>query len=162
MSQTRPACVHHDVLRLQIAMDHAFGVRRFQAQANLLEDRHHFVGRQVFPFHQDALQIPPFDVIHRDELASIGAAEIEDPDDVLVGDLPGENQLLFEAAENIGMAGQLRADHLEGYQPVQLMIARLVHRAHAALAQPLQDFVALAENYRPLPREHSGLEAAVR
>ncbi len=125
-------------------MDHAFHVRRFQTAANLLEDGHHFGGRKLASLHQDALQIPPFDVIHGDELASIRAAQIEDPDHVLVRHLAGENQLLLEAPENIGMAGQLRADHLESYQPVQLMIARLVYSAHAAFAQPLQDLVAAA------------------
>src|SRR5215469_1655954 len=43
------------------------------------------------------------------------------------------------------MAGQIGADHLDGHQPVQFVIARFIHRAHSAFAQALQDLVALTK-----------------
>ena len=147
ISQTRPASSTMTFCGFKSRWTTPSTCAASRPAANLLKDGHHLAWRKLSAFHQNALQIPPLDVVHRDELASIGAAEIEDPDDVLVRDLAGENQLLLETAENIGMAGQFRADHLEGHQAVQLMIARLVYSAHAAFAQALQDLVALAENH---------------
>src|SRR2546422_9558951 len=74
------------------------------------------------------------------------------PNDILVRDLPREDQLLFEAAQNVGMPGQLRPDDLDRYQPVELMIPDLIDRAHAAFAQAFENFVALAQHGAGLKR----------
>ena len=60
-------------------------------------------------------------------------------------DLAGEKQLLFKSLENAGMARQFRAYHLQGHQAVEFAIPRFVDRAHAALAQEFQNFVAIGQ-----------------
>ncbi|PYT31590.1 MAG: hypothetical protein DMG57_04730 [Acidobacteria bacterium] len=51
------------------------------------------------------------------------------PNHILVRDLPREDQLLFEAPQNVGTPGQLRPDDLERCQPIELMIPDLIDRA---------------------------------
>ena len=47
---------------------------------------------------QDRRQVRPVDVRHRDVLDALDLADVVDPDDVLVGDLTGEQQLPLEPA----------------------------------------------------------------
>ena len=60
-------------------------------------------------------------------------------------DLACEQQLLFESLQHPRMAGQFRPDDLQGDQPVQFAITRLVNRAHSAFAQQLNDLVTVGD-----------------
>src|SRR5262249_37655728 len=70
-------------------------------------------------------------------------------DDVLVRDLAGEQELVLEALDRarIGLA----ADGLERDLPVELAVAGAVDAAHPALADDLQDLVAVTEQAREEP-----------
>lgn len=60
-------------------------------------------------------------------------------------DGPRENQFLLEAGENVGLAGQLRADHLQRNQAIEFLVARLVDRPHSTFAEQFQDFVTAGD-----------------
>jgi hypothetical protein len=79
-----------------------------------------------------------------------------DTDDVLVGDLAGQQQLALEAAADLRagalVAGDLGPDHLERHRDVQLAVPRLVHRTHAADAEQHVDAVAGPERFPDLER----------
>ena len=118
-------------------MHHAFGMCRFEAAADLPEDAYGLIRRQLAALHQDAFQVATVDVIHGDELAPIRHAQFKNANDVLVRDLPGEYQLLLEAPQDVGMAGKLGPNDFKRNEQIQLAIAGLIHRAHAAFAQTL-------------------------
>jgi hypothetical protein len=62
-----------------------------------------------------------------------------------VGNFASEDQLLFEPAEDFRIAGEVRANQLEGNEAFELRIARLVNGAHSALAEQCEDFVAIGQ-----------------
>ena len=77
-------------------------------------------------------------------------AEIVNAEDVLVRDLPREEELLLEAPFEVRAAGDrredLRSNHLERDRDAELLVLRLVDRAHAADAQQALDAVAAGES----------------
>jgi len=60
------------------------------------------------------LQVLAFDVLHGDELDSVGLTQIKNTDDVFVGNLSGEDQFLFKATQNLGIGSHVSANHLDG------------------------------------------------
>ena len=55
-------------------MHHAFGMCCLQATANLLDDGHRFLWRELTALYQDAFQVAAVDVIHGDEFVPTGRA----------------------------------------------------------------------------------------
>src|SRR5579872_5577793 len=126
-------------------MDYSLAVGCFQAPADLLKNVD-CLGHGQFPaLDQQAFQVPAFDVVHGDELAPVGHPEIEDPDNVLVRDLARQNQLLLETPQYLRISGQVGANHLQGHEPVEFAISSFINGAHAALAQAIENLVALAQ-----------------
>src|SRR5208282_5737099 len=91
---------------------------------------------------QDGAKVLAIDVLHGDEADAVGLAEIKNADHVLVRDVAGEDELLFETLQDRGIGGEFGPDDFERDQAVQLTVAGLVDRAHAALPQHALDFVA--------------------
>ena len=127
-------------------MHHPLGVRRLERLAHLRDDRRRLLRREPPFLPQQAAQVLPLDKVHADELDPLRFSQVENADHVLVRHLPRQDQLLLEAPQHLLLIGQLRTDHLERHDAVELAVARLVDRSHAALAQQLQDFVAPAQH----------------
>ena len=142
----RPLGFAHDVLRLQVAVNDADGVRRFEGLADLLDDADSIVGWQLLSLMDEGAKVVAFDELHRDELHAVGITEVVDADDIAVRDLRGEDQLLLEALDYGGVAGEFAADGLEGDDAVQFEVTGLVDGSHATLAEKGEDFIALAED----------------
>src|SRR5262249_33654999 len=104
--------VDHHVLRFEITMHDASVVRGVQGGTNLHNDGDSLFGRELPFFMDQATKVAAFDVLHGDELDPLGLTEIENADNVAVGDFPGEDELLLETAKNFGMAGEVGADQL--------------------------------------------------
>src|SRR4029077_20842072 len=79
------------------------------------------------------------------ELEALGLTQIENANDIAVCNFASEDQLLFEAAKNFGIAGEVGADQLESDEALELDVVCLVDSAHAALAEQLQNFVAFRQ-----------------
>ena len=139
-------------------MHHALGVRRLERLAHLRDDRRGLLRREPPFLPQQAAQVLAFDKVHADELDPLRFSQIENADHVLVRHLARQDQLLLEAPQHLLLIGQLRTDHLERHDAIQLAVARLVDRSHAALAQQLEDFVAPAQH----APGHERLSEAVR
>jgi hypothetical protein len=76
-------------------------------------------------------------------------------DDVLVRDLPGEEQLLFEALLGLRRdlaALRVGANDLQRNGDLQFRVPRLVHRAHAADTEHFDDVIPRAERLADLER----------
>ena len=88
----------HDVGGLQVAMHHARLVRGDQARRELPHDAQR-LGTGSLPSRcRTVARSAPSMVRHRDVLDAVDFAEVVNADDVLVRDLPREQQLLLEAA----------------------------------------------------------------
>jgi hypothetical protein len=94
-------------------------------------------------------EVLPFNEGHREVFDASELAEIVNPDDVLVGDLPGEHELALEAsfdlARRTGIEEDLGPDHLQGHGNPELVIPRLIHDAHAAGAKRPDDVIPRSE-----------------
>ena len=88
-------------------------------------------------------QVRALDVRHRDVLDAVDLAEVVNADDVLVRDLPREQQLLLEAAldlvRRVAVLRDLRADDLQRDGDVEFGVPRLIDGAHAADAEQSKD-----------------------
>ena len=104
----------HDVLRLQITVDDAHIVCGGQRPAHLLDDNDCFMGRKLGSLVEDVGEILAIDILHGDELYAFCFAQVIDTNDVAVGDLGGEDELLLESVKNRAIASQVRAYHFEG------------------------------------------------
>ena len=140
--------VDHDVLRLEIAMHHAFRMRSIQRVANLADNTDRLFGRKFAAFDDPALQIAAIDVLHRDEFHAVGFADVENPHDVAMRDLPGENQLLLEAFEHGGRFDELRLNHFDRDPAVEFVVFCLVDGPHPALTENFKNFVAASSEFR--------------
>ena len=120
-------------------MNHAGFVRGLKARRDLADDRHHPGNGQLGRVAQDRRQVRAFDVRHRDVLDAVDLSEVVNADDVLVGDLAGEQELLLEPALDIlrpvGILRRLRANDLQRDGDVQLRVPRLIDGAHPADAE---------------------------
>jgi hypothetical protein len=74
-----------------------------------------------------------------------------DLDDVGVLEAGDRLGLLAEAGQGLGIGAAIGMDPLGGDQPVEAMLAGLVHLAHAAGAQPLQQLVIPQARRRSAP-----------
>ncbi len=96
-----------------------------QRPAYLLNDADCFLGRKLGSLMEDGGEIFALDILHGDELYPLGFAQVVDADHVTVGDLGGKDQFLLEPVENGSVAGQVRANHLQGDHAAELNIPAL-------------------------------------
>src|SRR5262249_45048909 len=136
----------HDVLRLQVAMDNADTVGSFQRTADLDHGLDGFAWRKRLTLFDYGAQVTALNVLHGDELHTVGFAEIVNTDNVAVRDLMGKDQLLLEAIDDRGVPGKIRTDDLQCNNAIHFAVARFVNRAHTAAAESFEDFVALSED----------------
>ncbi len=124
-------------------------VRGRQPGGDAARDDHHARHRQLAFALEDGREVLALDKRHRDVLEAVDLADVVDADDVLVGDLAGEQQLLLEPLlehpRRARVGGHFGADHLERHRHAQLFVPRLVDGAHAAGAEQLDDVIAVAE-----------------
>ena len=141
----------HDVARLEIAMDHAALVRRFERVHDLLADVRGVVRRQRSA--RDAigqrLALDPLE----DQVAGFVPGLLEAMDGGDVGMVERGEQLGFalEAGELLGIARDLGGQRLDRNEPIELAIAGEVDHAHATAAELAFDDV-VAE----FPRRNAG------
>src|ERR1700674_3743260 len=115
-----PVCVIPDVSRFQIAVNHAGCVGRFQCAANLRDDPYHLVRRKLWSFTEYGAKISALHELHGDELEPLGLSQIENANNVPVGNFASQDQFLFEAAEDFRITGQFRTDQLQSDEAFEL------------------------------------------
>ena len=98
-----PFAVDHHVGRLEIAVQHAAFVRGGDAGAQLARELDRLVLRDPADASQQRGEVLAVDVLHREEAAAVGFAEVVEADDVLVRDLAGDAQLVVELRELVGV-----------------------------------------------------------
>jgi len=132
-----------------LAMDDANLVRGSQPRRDLLGYGDRARNRNVAFVLEHVGEVLPFNEGHREVLDAIELAEIVNPHDVLVGNLPGEHELPLEASFDLtrrsGIEEDLGPDHLQGNGNPELVIPRLIHDAHASGAKRADDVIPRSE-----------------
>jgi hypothetical protein len=140
----RPPALGHeeDVLGLQVAVDHAARVRRLEARADLHQQRDGVPGVEP-PAPQPLEEALALEQLHRQEQVPLGtAAEVGDPDDVVVLERGRDLRLAAEALDDVGRAGEVLAQELQRQLLAHVDVLGLEHRPHAALGQQRHQAVA--------------------
>jgi hypothetical protein len=89
---------------------------------------------------EDATDVAPVDVLHRDEVLGADATELVDLDDVVVVEQRGQLGLADERLDEARVLREVRQQALERDDPLEAFDAALegaVHRGHPANAQSL-------------------------
>ena len=124
-------------------------VRRHEPGRDVTDDAKRPGHRELALPLQHGGEIRSLEVRHRDVLDAVDLAEIVNSDDVLVGDLAGQDQFLFEPA--LHFPGRKRVSRgfgtndFERHTLRQLRVPDLVHRTHTANAQDFDDVIAGTE-----------------
>jgi hypothetical protein len=126
-------------------VNHASGVCGSERAANLRDNPHCLFRRKFSSFTEHGAKVAALDELHGDELETLGLSQVENANDVPVGNFASEDQLLFEAAKDFRITGEVRANQLESNEAFELRVARLVNGAHSALAEQREDFVAIGQ-----------------
>ena len=134
----------HDVLGLDVAVDHALAVGILERLGDLAADLHRLLERDLFlpvqPLSERLPDHPRHDVV----VEPIGLAGIEEGKDERVLQLGRDVDFLQEplGGERGGHVGE---EHLDGDVPVVPEIAPQVHRRHAAGAELALDPVGAGQ-----------------
>ena len=145
MTSTTPKSSEHDVLRLEVAVDHALAVGEGDGVAHFLENGEQrgqriFLHRLRHAFGEQFEHFAQRDAAHHFHgvkgLAVFIDAQLVDGDDVRVLELAGDLGLGDEAREII-RAGAIE-HHLHGHAALDGRLLGIEDRAHAALRDDLR------------------------
>ena len=131
----------HDVLRFEVAVDDAGGVRRRQAAPGRDEDVQHLAPAARLRAHP-LIQRLTLDELHRDVDVIVDGAGVVDRDDVGVRDERDGARFPQQARAAVRRGGPRLADDLQRDPPVEIRVIRRVHLAHPPAPDRVQDLVA--------------------
>src|SRR6185295_5236122 len=132
---------HHDVFRLDVAVDHASRVTVFERVGHLdseVED----VAQQQRAVSNKAAQVGPLHDRHHKEERAFVLAEIVDRDDRRVIHLRDQLSLSLEALLGLGTQ-ERRRNELDRDVAVEKRIVSAINNAHAAAAQLGCNFISV-------------------
>ena len=90
---------------------------------------------------QLAIQAVALDQLHRQESDAVLILDRIERDDIRVVEGRHDARLVFEARQAFGVGGHVRRQHLERDVTTEAPVARTVHLAHPARAEPGDDLV---------------------
>ena len=131
----------HHVVRLEIAVDDPFLVRRGEAMGDLRRDRNQPAqrGKSLFDPRREA---PAEDELHRDVGEALVLADLVNGDDVRMVQGRGGARLLSEAQIVLRTLVEALGEQLDRDDAPEGRVARAVEPAHAAGAELAQDLEA--------------------
>ena len=130
---------NHDVFGLDVAMDDSCGVGHGQRLGDLPRPLDHDAA--VNRLTTECSQRPASDELHRNELASLGLADVVNGDDVRVIERRGDSGFLFEAADTVRLLREVARQQLDGRLSLQARVLHEVHHSHATGTKGLDDTV---------------------
>ncbi len=95
--------------------------------------------RRQTPPRDRSVQRLAVHVLHGDKQLAVGFIDIVDMNDIRMIQRGCGLRFLHEAPPPVRVAQRLRQQYLQRHIPVQVPVARLVHRAHTALPQAVHD-----------------------
>ncbi len=140
----RAAVVEQNILRLDVAVDHAMPVRVVERARHLARETHRVVDRELMLAGEPGAKRLPFDVRHHVEEQPVRVAALEQRQDVRVLELSrgldlGEESLGAERRREV------RMQHLDRDVAIVLEVVREVDRGHPSRAELALDEVAIRQ-----------------
>jgi len=123
-------------------------VRGGDAGAQLAGDVDRLVRREAADAAEQRREIFAVDILHGQEAAAVGVAQVVEAADVLVGDLAGDAQLVVELGEARGVGGDPLGQELERNRLVEGEVVGAVDLAHTAAAEQRDQAIA-RRDHRP-------------
>ena len=133
------------VVRLEVAVNDALGVRRRERRQHLPDDHARLVRSERGAAGDALAQRLAAQKLHHQEGLVLGEPGVEDLDDVLVADFRGRACLAGEAPHRLGHPCEVRVEHLDRHVPPHGEVLGLVDGPHASLAQQANDAIAAVE-----------------
>ncbi len=151
----------HQVRGLHVPVDQAGLVRALEAQGCLA---HHLAGighRQRPGMAQHLLEVHPIDQLHDQETRALDFPGVQGLDDVRMVQSSDGLHLAFESGHGALIGQSSGGQHFERHLAPQARVAGLVHGAHAALAQLVEQLVVAQLNWlRPTRLRTAGMDSA--
>ena len=137
---------HHDVLRLNIAVDDLVLVGDRKCGADLRADLSDLFGIKGAVALDAALKVGAAQVFHDDVIGVAVLAPIVDADDIGGGEAGGCLGLLLKACGKGGVAGILRQHDFDSYRAVEDLVLCTVDGRHAARSYLILEEVSSPED----------------
>ena len=138
---------HHDVGRLEVAVDHPLGVGIRHRLRHLQGDGQQAgpIGRRVGPFAEDRRERLALDQLHGEEGPVAEAADVVDRHDAGMLQLAADLRLLDEALGHVGAVGVPLQEHLDREVAAEVDVPAPQHGPHAAAGDLAGELVAVAD-----------------
>ncbi len=134
-------------------MDHPLVMGRGQTQAELPGNLNPLVRRQSADPPQQGGEVFTVDELHGQERLALRLADVMDPADVRMRNLPGESDFLVQSSAALGVFHQVSGQELQRDRLTQPEIVRAIDLAHASFPQLADHTVAAGQH---LPRSKAG------
>ena len=138
--------LHHDVLRLDVAVDDVLVVGHGEGLAHLGADFSGLALVDGAALLNGGLQVGPAHEFHDDVVGLVVLAPVVHVHDVGALQIRGSGGLLAEALGERGVGGELRQHHLHGDDAAQRAVLGAVHLGHAADADAVLYLVTAAKD----------------
>ena len=127
-------------------MQHAALVGGGDAGAQLARDLDRLVLRDAADAPEQRREVLAVDVLHRQEPAPVGVAEVVQAADVLVRHLARDAQLVVELRERRVVDGGAFRQELQRDRLIEREVVGAIHLAHAAAAEQRHEAVAAGDD----------------
>ena len=154
--QHPPVGRHHDVARLDVAMDEARFVSVVERCCDAGADVAGQFGAQSFLRVEYLAQALALDELHHDGLTTVLLEHVVDGDDVRMVEARRSNGFATEALRDDGIGGERRLEPLDGHLTIECEVDRQPHLGHAALREHALQFVPLRDDGGGGGRSRSG------
>ena len=124
-----------DVVWLEVAMDNAFGMRGVEGVAHLPGKFEAAVDRQRAFLFQDSVEVFAVHESHGDELDAVGFTQVVDAKNVFVRNSAGKQEFVFEALNDLRIAGKIRQQDFQRGVAIELTVVDFVNAAHPAFTE---------------------------
>jgi hypothetical protein len=128
----------HEVLRFDVAVDHAALVGVLQAKGGLADVVARLLDAQRPLFAHQPGQVVPLDQLHREVIGVVRLVGVEGADDVGMTELAGGPDLADESFHRLGVVQALFADDLQGDDAFENALAGLENLPHSPFAEPFE------------------------
>lgn len=133
--------VDEDVVGLHVPVAEPAAMGGVEGVGDLPDDLQGTLGGQRPGVGEQGAQVPTVDQSHVDEQSAVDLAPVVDRDDMGVVQLRGDPRFAQEPVTGGGIAGDRRAEELQGDDPALARVGGAVDLAHPAAADELVDRV---------------------
>ena len=136
---------HHDVLRLDVAVDDAARMRVRERLHDLRDEVQRLTPVELAALFHILLERDAVDELHDDVLRR-GARHVIDRNDVRVGKHRDGLGFIVEAAAEIRVAREIAFQYLDRHKAVEPVALGLIDHCHAAAADQLKQLIAVVQH----------------